>query len=244
VTKATIQRVARSVGVAITRYPPRDSLGFHLKQLIERLSVNLVLDVGAHEGGYVRVLRKVVGYEGEIVSFEPGLRSFEALTENCGRDRRWNGLRLALGDRNAEAGLHLYRKALFNSLLLPNEYGSSRFSALAGPEAMERVDVRTLADVFDQVTAHVDEPRVHLKIDTQGFDPAVIRGATGVLDRVVSIQTEVSLKPIYDHQPTWLEAIRELGGLGYEVTGMFPVSRDSDGLRVIEFDCTLCRGNR
>jgi hypothetical protein len=62
-----------------------------------------------------------------------------------------------------------------------------------------------------------------------------------VLDRVVSIQIELSLKPIYEGQPRWLETIEELEGLGYEVTGMFPVSRDADGLAVVEFDCTLRR---
>jgi hypothetical protein len=32
-----------------------------------------------------------------------------------------------------------------------------------------------------------------------------------------------------------------LQGLGFEVSGMFPVNRDG-GLRVIEFDCVAVRG--
>jgi hypothetical protein len=35
--------------------------------------------------------------------------------------------------------------------------------------------------------------------------------------------------------------LERLDQLGFEVTGMFPVTRDRDLLRVIEFDCVLRR---
>jgi hypothetical protein len=39
-------------------------------------------------------------------------------------------------------------------------------------------------------------------------------------------------------------AAERLTELGFEVTGMFPVTRDRDLLRVVEFDCVLRRVGR
>jgi len=41
--------------------------------------------------------------------------------------------------------------------------------------------------------------------------------------------------------PSLAAALTELAGLGFELTGIFPVARDLDGLRVMELDCVMCR---
>jgi hypothetical protein len=40
--------------------------------------------------------------------------------------------------------------------------------------------------------------------------------------------------------PTWREALTMMEGLGFELTGLFPVARD-DRLRIIELDAVLAR---
>jgi len=241
VIKEVVQRLARSAGVSITRFPPPESLAFHLQRLFQTLSVNLVFDVGANEGRYVDLLRRIVRYPGRVVSFEPGSESYAALVARWGSDPRWTGRRLALGESSGEAQLHRFARSTFDSFRTPSDYGIDRFSLQTRPRGVEHVQVRTIVDVFDEVARDLEDPRVHLKIDTQGSDLEVIRGAREVLDQVVSIQIEISLKPIYEGQPGWLDTLNELEGLGYEVTGMFPISRDVDGLAVIEFDCVLRR---
>jgi hypothetical protein len=52
------------------------------------------------------------------------------------------------------------------------------------------------------------------------------------------MQSEVSMMPLYEGMPTFAESIETFSSLGFDVTGLFPVSRD-ERLRVIEFDCTL-----
>ena len=60
--KQMVRRLARSGGLYVTRYPPPETLAFHLKQLTRRLEINCVLDVGAHQGGYARLLRKEIDF--------------------------------------------------------------------------------------------------------------------------------------------------------------------------------------
>jgi hypothetical protein len=68
----------------------------------------------------------------------------------------------------------------------------------------------------------------------------VVRGATGCLDRIAALQVELSIRHVYQGTPHYLEAIAELTGLGFEVTGLYAVQRDS-ALRVVNIDCTMVR---
>jgi FkbM family methyltransferase len=242
--KQLVRRLARSAGLFVSRYPPPETLGFHLKQLTRRLDINCVLDVGAHEGGYARLLRKEVRFAGEIVSFEPAAASFAALRAPRGGagGRYWRGHNYALGRAPGEATLNVYAESELNTLLAPSRYGLDRFPTMASPLPPQPVRVRTLAEVFDEVTAHVPDPRVLLKVDTQGFDLEVVEGAVGVLDRVLALQLEVPVKHVYDGMPPLPQTLDRLAELGFEPTGMFPVTRDRDLLRVVEFDCVLRRG--
>jgi hypothetical protein len=41
--------------------------------------------------------------------------------------------------------------------------------------------------------------------------------------------------------PSFMEVITECNRLGFEITGMFPVSRDTNNLAIVEFDCVMAR---
>ena len=42
---------------------------------------------------------------------------------------------------------------------------------------------------------------------------------------VVALQSEVSVRPIYEGMPDWREAVRSIEALGFSLSGRFPVSR-------------------
>jgi hypothetical protein len=70
---------------------------------------------------------------------------------------------------------------------------------------------------------------------------AIIEGALGMLNRVSLLQMELSVVPIYEGTPTWTEVARRLADLDFSPSGVFPVSRAADGLRVLEFDGVFVR---
>jgi FkbM family methyltransferase len=236
-----VKRLARAAGISLARHPAPNSLERHLKDVTRQLRINCVLDVGAHEGAYARLLRDEVGFTGHIASFEPADRSYARLVASRKGDQAWRGYRCALGREHRSARLNVFGKSRLNSLLAPSSYGIGLFPALADARATEVVEVRRLADVFDEVTAAVVAPRVLLKVDTQGFDIQVLHGAVDVLERIAAVQVEVPLKPIYEGMPSFATMLEWLGDFGFELTGVFPVSRDRDHLRLVELDCVLCR---
>lgn len=240
--KALLQRLLKARGYSIYRDVPRDlanplgvELAAHqalLRAVLDRAGVNCVLDVGAHKGGYRNLLR-ATGYAGEIVSFEP----VNALPTDA--DRRWRAHRLALGSAPGSAEINVARESNFTSFLEPNAFSVERFGGSA-VERTETVEVARLDAIFAEVTAHVPEPRVLLKTDTQGWDLEVIEGAAGCLDHVVALQAELSVRAIYDGSTDWLSTLARLGELGFRPAQLTSVGRD-DALGLLELDCLLVR---
>lgn len=239
-----VRRVAdkalRTSGFHFGRLPLPNSIDEHLRILLRKLEINCVLDVGAHRGEYGRSLR-ALGYRGRIVSFEPVSNNFSVLQERSSGDAQWSVHHLALGAEEDTLPIRVSNATMLTSFRSLNDYATDRFGSTAQVERIERVRVRRLDNVIDECLRGIDSPRVYLKVDTQGHDLEVIRGAGAALALVKALQTELSVKPIYEGTVPFQQAISHLNGLGFEVTGLFPIARDNDGLRVIEFDCTMLR---
>ena len=234
------QRIAGKLGVSVMRYSESNYLTPHLRRLFPLLGIDCVLDVGANTGQFVDRLRRDVGYRGHVASFEPARAAYDRLTQHLSTDARWRGFRFALGREQGSAELNLFTPdGSLNSMLEPSTFGSDRFAALRLAPQKETVEVRRLDDVFADAVAPLVEPVTFLKLDTQGFDLEVLYGASGVIDRVAALVTELPVRPIYEGMPSLVEGVGHLQDLGFEITGMFPVTRDRDRLGAIEFDCVL-----
>lgn len=207
------------------------------RRLFAELGIDLVIDVGANTGQYGGGLRSFYG--GDILSFEPVSTAYETLAARSAGDPRWKACRLALGPATEERTIHVARKTVFSSFLPANEYSHRKFAGISEKAAEERVSVRRLDEVLPEQVPGWRTRRIFLKMDTQGFDLEVFRGAGGILDSVQALQSEVSLIPIYQDMPHWTDNVRAYEQGGFQVAGLFPVS--FDGASVIEFDCLMVR---
>lgn len=208
-----------------------------LRSMLQRCDVNLVLDVGANRGQFAGALRK--SHKGRIVSFEPISGVFADLKRVAAADPHWQVYNLALGSRDAQETLHISENSVFSSFLNTNEYCAHRFGYPATGVREQVVSVRRLDTLLPELVPDLDTAKIFLKMDTQGYDLEVFKGLGAVGERVVALQTEVSLIPIYEGMPSWTESIRFFERSGFGVVGLFPVSRES--LRVIEYDCMMVR---
>jgi FkbM family methyltransferase len=211
-----------------------------LAEVLAKLEVNCVLDVGANKGQYGLTLRRL-GYTGHIVSFEPVPEVFRELEAAAGHDAGWTVHHLALGAHTARASIYVTRGNDFSSLLMPTAYAVTRFGRSAPVERVEEVEVCRLDEIFESVTRHVAHPRLFLKMDTQGYDLEVFAGAGAATDRMLGLQSEVAVVPLYHGMPTMLEALDAYQSAGFALSGLFPVSRDLDTARILEYDCLMLR---
>ena len=211
----------------------------HIRRVFERYGVDLVLDVGANAGQFVRGLRAF--YKGDIISFEPVSAAFGLLSKAAAGDPRWKCYRWALGEENATRAIHVYRQTSLSSFFNANEFAVRRWKDGATDPTEEVVTVRRLDEVLEEVVPDHQARRIFLKMDTQGCDREVFRGLGKQVGRVVALQSEVSVISIYEGMPHWTESVAEYEHSGFGVAGMFPVTLD--GCRVIEFDCLMVRAS-
>lgn len=192
-----------------------DSEWSRLAQLLERQRISLVVDVGANEGQYGARLRHA-GYAGRIVSFEPGAEAHRAVAGRARADARWEvAPRLALGSKTGRAQLKTGNRSDMNSLLRVRATTLEAFPKLS-IDSEETVEVRRLDGVLDELVAPAPEERTFLKIDTQGYEAAVLAGAEGFIARIAGLQIEMSLVPLYEGESDYLELLRWVHGHGFE----------------------------
>jgi FkbM family methyltransferase len=232
--KEFIKEALRPTGYAIKKLPV-DVIEEHLRSLFELLDINCVIDAGAHFGEYGRSLRRN-GYRKRIVSFEPVQASFDELRRTIGNDASWHAHKLALGSAMAELEINVSTNSVFSSFLRPTEFSLDNFGEGSGVSATETVQVVTLDSMIAQCVAGISDPRVYLKLDTQGYDLEVLAGARESRRWILGLQSEVSVKQIYVGMPRWMDAIGVFESLGFEVTGLYAVVRDRN-MAVVEFDC-------
>jgi FkbM family methyltransferase len=228
-----------NIGQALTprAYYGGLEMAYKLRKIFRQFGVSAVLDVGANIGQYRNFLRRKCGYEGLILSFEPSSATFETLKRNARGDARWEVFNYALGSIDEERSLNVMQDPVFNSFLTPRPKSEMpKDDMLNFVERTETVRVRRLDTVLRELGGRPELNRLYLKLDTQGHDLEVLKGCDGELRRVAALQTEVSIKPIYDGMPGYAETVRELQNRGFEVSGFFEVTSDCY-LRAIEFDC-------
>jgi len=211
------------------------TLDRHLRNLIAGLRVDLIVDVGAHHGEFARRLRHPIGYEKLILSFEPDPDSFSTLCERMDGDSQWHGINVALSYSVGEAVLHEFKSTEFNSLHVPNQLAETRFGVRA--TGQRTVSTNRLDGLVDESAGVMSRAAsIMLKMDTQGHELRVIRGAGTLLDNTSVILAEAAALPIYTDVPTIDVVIAELRDRGFDPSAFFPISVSSDRMRAIEFD--------
>jgi FkbM family methyltransferase len=148
--------------IALEKYEPYET------QLILRQTKvgDVVVDVGANIGYYTVLLADKVGNSGKVFAFEPDKTNFEILKKNIEANKLKNVVLVnaAVGDENEEKILYKSKENLGDHKLF-------------GDGEKEKVKIIKLDDYFKNQKIDL------MKIDTQGWEPAVFEGAKKIIER-------------------------------------------------------------
>ena len=210
-----------------------------LRRLFLHLEIDCVIDVGANAGQYQDFLRREVGFDGLIASFEPVPHLAEALRGRAVTDSRWLINHCALGAQPGELDFNVMAGTEFSSFLKP--IGDTSFGGANRVTQTVKTTVKTLDDVAPELRRAHGVKKIYLKLDTQGFDLEVLKGGQGALETISALQSEMCVKPIYEGMPRFTEVIAYLEARGFQMSGIFPNNAGHFPL-LLEFDCYMIRG--
>lgn len=199
----------------------------------------MVIDVGANVGEYALTLRSH-GYHGRIISCEPLPTAFRRLSTRAASDPGWDALPIALGEEPGSLSLNVAGN-LASSSFLPMLDRHSRAEPNSAYVSALPVEVRRL----DVVVAPYLDPasRPFLKIDVQGYEDRVLRGAGSLLDRFVGIQLEMSLVPLYANAPSMCALVDTLAQHGFALAAVEPGFEDHATGRLLQIDGLFVRAD-
>ena len=229
--KALVRNLLARVGVRKRRKPDRKV------SLLARHRIQVVLDVGANVGQYARSLLRM-GYRGRIVSFEPLSSARRRLVANACGAADWQIVPFALGDFDGQSTIHVAGNSQSSSLLemLPGHVAAAPESAYVSTESVE---VRKLDSVFTQYCQTGE--RCFLKLDVQGFEQAVLRGAKDSLAHCIGVQLEMSLMPLYAGEATFVEMLDLMADNGYQLMSLENGFADPVSGRLLQVDGVFYR---
>jgi FkbM family methyltransferase len=185
-------------------------------RLLASTEVDLVLDVGANVGQYASRLRPA-GYKGRIVSFEPLSDAFAELSAAAAADPTWECRRLALGATDGETEINISGNS-YSSSLLDMEDRHVESAPESKYVGTEKIETARLDSLWDELVR--DGERPFLKLDVQGFELEALRGAEDSLPKILGVQAELSLVPLYRDGPVFRDVIDYLEERGFRLAGL------------------------
>jgi FkbM family methyltransferase len=178
--KSLIRALVKHAGFEIKRLGDQKPFGQDVFSDINRLSlawnyqIKCLFDVGANDGATAIAALSHFN-EARIFAFEPHPLTFATLRENVSGPR-FQAFNIAFGDKQGEAELFSYDNNKINSLV-PDARYAMRFGKKGNPIKI------SISTIDDFCAAHCIATIDVLKIDTEGFDLSVMRGAAGKLAR-------------------------------------------------------------
>lgn len=232
------QAIAKTGFDAVPMGGIRHAIGRRAR-LLRALAVDLVIDVGANTGQFGSEIRGA-GYAGRIVSLEPLSEAYGELRIRANRDGNWAAIRCAIGESDGESTIHVAGNSASSSLLdmLPAHEEAAPETRYVGDE---RVTVRRLESILSEYAETCARP--YLKVDVQGYELAVLRGAGTSLESVAAIQLELSLARLYHGAPMASEVDAFVTAAGYRLAGIEPGFTDPASGRLLQMDGIYVRSD-
>jgi FkbM family methyltransferase len=234
--KSTIKKMLYRAGYGVC---PADELSGSVRaKMIRNHGIQTVIDVGANVGGYGVELRDF-GFSGRIISFEPTTEAYGKLVGLANHDPDWTVVKAAVGETNGEVTIHVAANDARSSSLLPMLKLHQECAPDAKYVSTEIVPLKTLDSAVNGMVS--PDQKMLLKIDTQGYEHMVLRGASKVLPQVDLIECELSLVPLYDGQFLFLQMIELLKDLGFEPIRFAPGFIDAKTGHSLQLDAIFSK---
>ncbi len=195
-----------------------DSPFTSIVQNLNESNIASVFDVGANVGQFGIDIRRY-GFQGQIVSYEPVKETFAVLVHTTKKLQPWKALQLGLGATESERSINISGNDGLSSSLL--KMGSTHLENFPGSATVSQqtISISTIDKQLEILGIRPQE--LLLKLDVQGFEAEVLKGASQSLSKIPLCYLEVSITPLYEGEITFLPILIELSKYGHEVIDVF-----------------------
>jgi FkbM family methyltransferase len=185
--------------------------------------IRTVIDVGANRGQFALVARQRWP-AARLICFEPLPEPAAVLRRLLGENERIEIVEAAVGAEPGAATIHVSQSDDSSSLLAMTTHQSATFP---GTQEVATMEVTTTS--LDRHLAEGIERPALLKLDVQGFELEVLRGAGRALSGIDFVLVECSFQEFYAGQATADAVVRFLHEQGFSITAATAPTIDRHG---------------
>lgn len=213
--KSKFNKYARKIAKVITYFDDEGSGKDPLLDILRRLDQKapIIFDVGANIGQSVKNLKRYFPY-GKIYSFEPSANAYKELEKVSSQYKNVEPYQIALGSQETQMKIYENSSSDMNSFLKMGKNGSG---SIIGESVVE-------VTTIDQFCARNNIQKIHiLKIDAQGYDFEVIKGAKEMIlaNKIELLYFEIIFSEMYKGVPRFSEIYDFLIDHGFSLVSLY-----------------------
>jgi FkbM family methyltransferase len=221
-----------------------DCLGYTVRRKLKNPviynNIDLVFDIGANTGHFVKNLR-AAGYVNRVVSFEPLSSAYNLLLCSASNDKNWQvHSRCALGSEISDSIINISNNS-HSSSILPMLDRHKRVAPDSFTIGSENIKIITIDSIFQKYSNPLD--KIFLKIDTQGFEHKVLEGCLMNLSKIFMVQLELSTTYLYKDQKLVDYFFSFFSKFGFRLWSIEPILFDYSTGEVLQFDAIFINSN-
>jgi FkbM family methyltransferase len=184
----------------------------------------VIIDVGVADGNTCLYFSREFP-NAEIMGFEPVKSSYETALRTTSRFPNIRLHHLALSDENGEAEMHVLEDSLSSSL---NAVDNTEFQSSDSRHALKFVEKRKEKVTVRRLDSFLTgaEQVLLMKIDTQGNELQVLKGAAETLKRTRLVLVEMNNHRQYLNTSQYYEVDSLLRENGFRLRDIFVIYRD------------------
>jgi FkbM family methyltransferase len=172
VSEGLLKILFRGIGVNVGHELAQSGESWLVPRILECCPGARCADVGANVGGYTDLL--LASGAGSIFAFEPVPPTFARLAERTANLREVTTLNVALGERSGAVDIHVSTDESASTL-------ASRDSSMAHEGTEDVIAYKVPMMTLDAICFERELSFDFVKIDVEGFELEVLRGATRTL---------------------------------------------------------------
>lgn len=219
--KKIIKKILLSFGKEIVEYNKTAHRLEEVKlQWLKKYDIRTIIDVGAAIGTFINRLGDCFP-QAKIYAFEPLPFHQQILEEKFGNNSKVKLFKTACSTQQEEFEININTNLGSSSIL---ELGDAHLEAF--PSGVETSKIKIKADRLDVLLKNeILEKNILLKIDVQGFELEVLKGAGTLLDDIKLVILEVSFKEMYKNQPLIDEVIDFMRQNNFRIIAVEDISK-------------------
>ena len=198
---------------------------------LQEKGIKTIIDIGANVGQFAEMIRPIIP-SAMIYSFEPLESCFSELKLKEKTLSPFQCFQYGLGDKNEIKEIN-HNKFTQSSSLLTMEQRHKDAFPYTKDSYKESISIVTLDSVISNLA--IESP-LFVKIDVQGYELNVLRGAAATLPMIDILIVEVSFTRLYENQPLFEDINKELRKYQFEYVGNFEQLTDPINGAVLQAD--------